>query len=68
MDNAAEALFRQRLGTTLEGKTLVLFTHRTSMLQLVDRVVVMDGGKVVADGPKTEVLKALRDGQVAVAR
>lgn len=68
MDNAAEALFRQRLGTVLEGKTLLLFTHRTSMLQLVDRVVVMDGGKVVADGPKVEVLKALRDGKVAVAR
>lgn len=68
MDNSAEALFRQRLGTILEGKTLLLFTHRTSMLQLVDRVVVMDGGKVVADGPKVEILKALRDGQVAVAR
>ncbi len=37
----------QFLGTTLEGKTLLLFTHRTSMLQLVDRVVVMDGGKVI---------------------
>lgn len=68
MDNAAEAQFRQRLGATLEGKTLLLFTHRTSMLQLVDRVIVMDGGKVVADGPKNDVLKALRDGNIAAAR
>jgi len=68
MDNAAEALFRQRLGTVLEGKTLLLFAHRTSMLQLVDRLIVMDGGKVVADGPKTDVLKALRDGKIAAAR
>jgi len=68
MDNAAEALFRQRLEAVLEGKTLLLFTHRTSMLQLVDRVIVMDGGKVVVDGPKVEVLKALRDGKVAAAR
>jgi len=68
MDNSAEALFRQRLGTILEGKTLLLFTHRTSMLQLVDRVIVMDGGKVVADGPKTQVLKALHDGKIATAR
>jgi ATP-binding cassette subfamily C protein LapB len=68
MDNAAEALFRQRLGTILEGKTLLLFTHRTSMLQLVDRVVVMDGGRVVADGPKIEVLTALRDGKIAATR
>jgi ATP-binding cassette subfamily C protein LapB len=68
MDNAAEAQFRQRLGATLEGKTLLLFTHRTSMLELVDRVIVMDGGRVVADGPKNDVLKALRDGNIAVAR
>ena len=68
MDNAAEAQFRQRLGAVLEGKTLLLFTHRTSMLELVDRVIVMDSGKVVADGPKADVLKALRDGKVAAAR
>jgi ATP-binding cassette subfamily C protein LapB len=68
MDNASEAQFRQRLGASLEGKTLLLFTHRTSMLQLVDRVIIMDGGKVVADGPKSDVLKALQDGKIAVAR
>lgn len=68
MDNAAEAQLRERLATVAAGKTLVLFTHRTSMLQLVDRIIVMDGGRVVADGPKQDVLKALRDGQVATAR
>ncbi len=68
MDNAAEAQLRERLATLTAGKTLVLFTHRTSMLQLVDRIIVMDGGRVVADGPKQDVLKALRDGQVAAAR
>jgi ATP-binding cassette subfamily C protein LapB len=68
MDNAAEAQFRQRLGSILDGKTLVIFTHRTSMLQLVDRIIIMDGGKVVADGPKQEILKDLRDGKVATAR
>lgn len=68
MDNASEAQFRQRLETALDGKTLLLCTHRTSMLQLVDRLVVIDGGKVVADGPKAEMLKALRAGKIAVAR
>jgi ATP-binding cassette subfamily C protein LapB len=68
MDNASEALLRQRLEPVLKDKTLLLFTHRTSMLQLVDRLVVMDAGKIVADGPKVDVLKALRDGKIATAR
>ena len=68
MDNNAEAVLRQRLLEILEEKTLLLFTHRTSLLHLVDRVVVMDAGKVVADGPKAEVLKALRGGQVNTAK
>jgi ATP-binding cassette subfamily C protein LapB len=68
MDNNAEAILRQRLKETLEGKTLLLFTHRTSLLHLVDRIVVMDAGKVVADGPKKEVLQALKAGRVNVAK
>ena len=61
-------IYGQRLLEVLEEKTLLLFTHRTSLLHLVDRVVVMDAGKVVADGPKAEVLKALRGGQVNTAK
>ena len=68
MDNNAEAILRQRLLETLENKTLLLFTHRTSLLHLVDRVVVMDAGKVVADGPKADILKALKGGQVGAAK
>lgn len=64
MDNSAEAVFRQRIAGILADKTVVLFTHRTSMLQLVDRLVVMDRGRIVADGPKAEVLKALKSGEV----
>lgn len=68
MDNNAEVVLRKRLSDALDGKTLLLFTHRTSLLQLVDRVIVMDAGKVVADGPKEDVLKALRGGQVGAAK
>ncbi len=68
MDNNAEAVLRQRLMENLGDKTLLLFTHRTSLLHLVDRVVVMDAGKVVADGPKAEVLKALKGGQVGATK
>lgn len=63
MDNATEQGFRQRLTETLEGKTLVLVTHRSSLLSLIDRLIVLDGGRVVADGPKEKVLAALSHGR-----
>ena len=68
MDNSSEAAFKQRLGQVLEGKTLVLITHRSSMLSLVDRLVIVDGGKIVADGPKEQVLAALKQGQIRATR
>lgn len=64
MDNSAENRLKQQLGGILTEKTLVLVTHRTSLLSLVDRLIVMDGGKVVADGPKDDVFSALASGQV----
>lgn len=42
-------------------------THRTSMLSLVDRLVVLDNGRIVADGPKEVVIDALRKGRVGSA-
>ena len=64
MDNAAENRLKQQLGTVLAQKTLLLVTHRTSLLSVVDRLIVMDGGRLVADGPKNEVLSALASGQI----
>jgi ATP-binding cassette subfamily C protein LapB len=64
MDNGAEARFMQRLAQQLAGRTLILVTHRASLLALVERLVVMDGGRIVADGPKDGVLKALASGQI----
>lgn len=68
MDNATEARFRARLGQIVANKTLVLITHRSSMLQLVDRLIVLDNGKVVADGPKAQVLNSLMQGEIRVAK
>ncbi len=68
MDNASEARFRARLGQVVANKTLILITHRSSMLQLVDRLIVLDGGKVVADGPKAQVLNSLMQGEIRVAK
>lgn len=59
MDNASEDHVRTRLGSFAEGRTLLLVTHRTALLDLVDRIIVLDQGRVAADGPKDQVLKAL---------
>jgi ATP-binding cassette subfamily C protein LapB len=64
MDNGAESRFKQRLAQVLDQRTLLLVTHRASLLSLVDRLIVLDGGAVVADGPKDEILKALAAGQI----
>jgi ATP-binding cassette subfamily C protein LapB len=67
MDNASEAAFRGRLERALEGKTMILVTHRSSLLALVQRLIVIDGGRIVADGARDEVLAALRQGQIRAA-
>lgn len=65
MDNSSEEQFKTRLLPYLEGKTLLLITHRTSLLSLVDRLIVVDNGQIVADGPKDAVIQALSSGRVA---
>jgi ATP-binding cassette subfamily C protein LapB len=67
MDNSSEDALRQKLHAWVQGKTLLLVTHRTSMLSLVDRLVVLDNGRIVADGPKEAVIDALRKGRVGSA-
>lgn len=64
MDNGAESRLIQRLARELVGRTLLLVTHRASLLVLVERLIVMEGGRIVADGPKEKVLKALAAGQI----
>jgi ATP-binding cassette subfamily C protein LapB len=67
MDNTSEDILRNRLQSWSQGKTLLLITHRSSMLSLVDRLIVLDYGHVVADGPKEAVIDALRRGRVGPA-
>lgn len=62
MDTGTEEQFRQRVAAALGGRTLVLVTHRASLLPLVDRLIVLDAGRVVGDGPREEVLRALSGG------
>ncbi|RRS04078.1 type I secretion system permease/ATPase [Aquabacterium soli] len=67
MDFSTEAFVTQRMAEFTQGKTVLLVTHRTSMLAFVDRVIVVDQGKIVADGPRERILQALSAGRIARA-
>ncbi len=45
-----------RLSEAMGDRTLMLITHRTNLLALVDRVIVMQDGKIIADGPKDQII------------
>jgi ATP-binding cassette subfamily C protein LapB len=60
MDMQTERLFLQRLEVATQGRTVVIVTHRFSVLEQIDRLIVVDSGQIVADGPKDEVLRALQ--------
>jgi ATP-binding cassette subfamily C protein LapB len=59
MDAQTEGALIQRLQEELKGRTLILITHRPPLLQLVDRIILMDQGKIVSDGPRDSVLKQI---------
>jgi ATP-binding cassette subfamily C protein LapB len=65
MDHQSEARLRTRLAGATAGKTMMVVTHRTALLDMVSRVIVMDEGRIVADGPKDRVIEALRGGKFA---
>ena len=68
MDHSAEERLKAQMQTELAGKTILIVTHRESLLSVINTLVVMDGGKVVAAGPKELVLKAIAEGKVRMAR
>ena len=67
MDFSSEAQITQRLSAFAQGKTVLLVTHRTSLLSMVNRVIVIDNGRVVADGPRDRIMEALQSGRIAKA-
>jgi ATP-binding cassette subfamily C protein LapB len=66
MDNRTETRLKENLMKLLPGKTLILITHRGSMLDLIDRIVLIDQGMVVADGPREQVMAAIKSGQIQI--
>ncbi len=67
MDHQSEEALKNRLRKFTAGKTLLLVTHRNSLLDLVDRLIVIDNGQIMADGPKDQVVQALQSGRVGRA-
>jgi ATP-binding cassette subfamily C protein LapB len=60
MDASSEAELIDRLAVELRDRTFVLITHRPALVRLVDRLLIIDKGKVVADGPRDAVLQQLQ--------
>ena len=68
MDSGTEDLILRNLERVIKDKTFILVTHKPALLKLVSRLVVMDGGRVVMDGPRDTVLQALAAGKVTVPK
>jgi len=64
MDHQSEARLKARLRAAGVGKTMLLVSHRMALLDLVERLIVIDRGRIVADGPKAQVIEALRQGRI----
>ena len=60
MDAQSEQQLIERLKPEVADRTLVIVSHRINLLQLVTRLVVIEGGKIVQDGPRDQVLQALQ--------
>lgn len=65
MDFSTESKFIEKMQDYAKQKTLLIVTHRMSLLTLVDRVIVLDQGRVVADGPRDAILEAINSGKVS---
>ncbi|HEX2763963.1 MAG TPA: type I secretion system permease/ATPase [Allosphingosinicella sp.] len=67
MDAQTETALLQRLQVELKERTLVLITHRPPLLALVSRVILVDHGKIVADGPRDQVMQQIMRPRAATA-
>ena len=66
-DAGNEAILIRNLRGEVNGKTLVVVTHRPPVLALVDRIIIMESGRVSADGPRDEILKRITGPRKATA-
>ena len=68
LDEVNEQHVIRSLAALPADTTLVIATHRRAVLQLVSRVLVVDGGRLLLDGPRDEVLERLRQGAAKPAQ
>ena len=68
MDHSGEETVKRNIAQATADKTMIVISHRNAMLELAERLIVIDGGQVVADGNKEDVTAALRAGKVGKAR
>ncbi|MBF0309193.1 MAG: type I secretion system permease/ATPase [Magnetococcales bacterium] len=68
LDSGAEERLRRELGLATTNASLLLVTHKASMLTMVERILVLEGGRLVADGPRDRILKQLVEGKLPLER
>ncbi|MEK9177128.1 MAG: ABC transporter ATP-binding protein, partial [Patescibacteria group bacterium] len=56
LDSRSEALIQDALETLMKGRTTIVIAHRLSTIRKMDRIVVIDGGRVIEDGSHDELL------------
>ena len=64
LDARSEKQFVESILATVTDRTMILITHKMHLLALVDRIIVLEKGKVVADGAKDQVLQQLKQGKI----
>ncbi|PLW83792.1 type I secretion system permease/ATPase [Kineobactrum sediminis] len=68
MDHSTEVAVKKQLQEYVQGRTWLVVTHRNSLLEMVDRIIVIDNGKLVADGPRDSVVQALQQGKIGAVK
>jgi len=63
MDDLSEEQFKNKVANIVKDKTVIVITHRPSILSIVDRLIVIDDGKIIADGPKAKIISSFANSQ-----
>ena len=58
MDDLSETEFKNNVSKIVKDKTVIIITHKPSLLSIVDRLIVVEDGKIVADGPKETIISS----------